>query len=177
MNPQDSEMLRGLGAVTPPQWGHAQNWRWSIAAAATGPLNTGVNHSNSNHAEPLTARSAHRQEAPTRNNMSDMAGVICLLLLPQWQENTRVMPHREVPRLIHRAAEVRRDLWRSSGSTPLLKQGHILFGMSFLSHPWQLLWIWTDCIHQLEFLMSCPFPGLNTCDHFIIIRIYICLCI
>lgn len=97
MNPQDSEMLRGLGAVTPPQWGHAQNWRWSIAAAATGPLNTGVNHSNSNHAEPLTARSAHRQEAPTRNNMSDMAGVICLLLLPQWQENTRVMPHREVP--------------------------------------------------------------------------------
>lgn len=88
MNPQHLEMLRGLGAVTPPQWGHAQSWSWSMAAAATGSLSTGVNHSNSDHAEPLTARSAHSQETPTRNNMSDMAGVISSLLLPQWQENT-----------------------------------------------------------------------------------------
>lgn len=162
MNPQHSEVLRGLGAVTPLHQGHAQSWSWSRAAAATGPPSTGVNHSNSDNAEPLTAKSAHSQEAPTRNNMSDMAGAIYSLLLPQWQENTGVMPHREVPRLIHRVSEVRRDLWRSSGPMPLLKQGHILFGMSFLSHHWQILWIWTGCIHQLEFLMSCLFPGLNT---------------
>lgn len=74
--------------------------------------------------------------------------------------------HRKIEhsQFIHRIIKVRRDLWTSPGSIPLLK---LLLGINFLSHLCQHLWIWADSTHQQKVLKLALFKSWE---------LFICLC-